>query len=87
MIIIIIMMKIIIMIMITTIIIKYRKDQGRRSTSPQSALHRAFSNYNIESLSNGPPLPIELDVESANGKKLMAAVCGFSATMAAHLET
>ena len=41
----------------------------------------------MESQSNGPPLPIELDVESTNGKKLMAAVCGFSATMAAHLET
>ena len=33
------------------------------------------------------PIPIEMDAESVNGKRLMAAVCQFSATVAAHLET
>ena len=60
-----------------------------RKSSPQGTLRHSLSSPIETQNSSGiqPSLPIELDAESANGKKLMAAVCGFSATMASHIET
>jgi hypothetical protein len=66
----------------------HRKEPVRKS-SPQGTLRHSLSSPIETQNSSGiqHSLPIELDAESANGKKLMAAVCGFSATMASHLET
>lgn len=67
----------------------YRKE-GVRKSSPQGTLRHSLSGSAPETQNSSGiqvSLPIELDAESANGKKLMAAVCGFSATMASHLET
>lgn len=56
-------------------------------TSPLAGLRYSLPGPIVTEHSQCNPLPIEIDVESVNGKKLMAAVCGFSAIMAAHLET
>ena len=61
-----------------------RKSGTINSTSPMAAFRHSLPG---SVMAENIPLPIEMDAESVNGKRLMAAVCQFSATMASHLET
>ena len=61
-----------------------RKSGTINSTSPMAAFRHSLPG---PLMAENIPLPIEMDAESVNGKRLMAAVCQFSATMASHLET
>ena len=52
------------------------------STLPGTSKDKEDDEHNLSNVQ----MPTELDVDNVKGEKLMAAICGFSATMAAHLE-